>query len=536
MTRRRQSVLFLIDTQGANCVGCHAGRPGLGTPHVDRLAAQGVRFDAAYTCSPVCGPARSAILTGLYPHSNGVLANDQAPHLDLPTIGQRLRRAGFRTGYIGKWHLDGTDYFGNGRCPDGWDPAYWFDGRNYLESLPDDAARDLSRRVLLPREIAQAGITAEFTHAHRIAERAVDFIRRHRDEDFFLVVSIDEPHHPFIAPEPFASAFESFHLPIGPSAADTLKTKPRAQREWAAHAKAGGFVRHVRGEVWTAPGARPVSGASGAAASRASEGTADTPEPCYHNPAYFACNSFSDHEVGRVLAAIDASTPDALVVYTADHGDMFFAHGLSGKGPAMYEEVARVPLIVRWPGRAPPGAVAPHPVSHIHLVPTFLDFFGIEPPPLLHGSSLLPVVHQPGRRCFEQVFIEFNRFEVDHDGFGAFAPIRCAFDGRYKLAVNLLDTDELYDLAEDPAELVNCIDDARLAGVRARLHDALLEWMNQTRDPLRGPHWGRRTWRDLGGATWGGPTRPRPFDPEFQPPTLLYDTGRVIDRWVYDKG
>jgi uncharacterized sulfatase len=79
---KRQSVLFLIDTQGANCVGCYRPDLALGTPHIDRLAGQGVRFNAAYTCAPVCGPSRSALLTGLYPHSNGVLGNDMAPHLD----------------------------------------------------------------------------------------------------------------------------------------------------------------------------------------------------------------------------------------------------------------------------------------------------------------------------------------------------------------------------------------------------------------------------------------------------------------------
>src|SRR5271170_5939701 len=133
----KQAVFFLIDTQGANCVGVYANQPGLRTVNVDALAARSVRFDRAYTCSPVCGPARSAIFTGLYPHSNGVLGNDMAPHLDIPNLGKRLSDAGFRAGYIGKWHLDGTDYFGAGRPPAGWDPEYWFGGRNYLESLPD---------------------------------------------------------------------------------------------------------------------------------------------------------------------------------------------------------------------------------------------------------------------------------------------------------------------------------------------------------------------------------------------------------------
>ena len=141
-----QAVFILTDTQGTDVIGCY-GRPEMKTPYIDKMAAEGIRFNRAYSTQPVCGPARSAIFTGLYPHSNGVLGNDMAPCLDAKTIGQRLSGLGVRTGYIGKWHLDGTDYFGNGVCPEGWDPEYWFDGRCYLDSLEGKKERDFSRLV-----------------------------------------------------------------------------------------------------------------------------------------------------------------------------------------------------------------------------------------------------------------------------------------------------------------------------------------------------------------------------------------------------
>ena len=503
----RQAIFFLIDTQGVNTVTCYrADGLNLGTPHIDALAARGVRFNAAYTCSPVCGPARAALLTGLYPHSNGVLGNDMAPHRDLPTIGERLQAAGFATGYIGKWHLDGSDYFGDGRCPPGWDPKYWFDGRNYLDSLPNDAARALSREVLGPAEVAKHGITSEFTHAHRTADRAIDFIRAHRNRDFFLVVSIDEPHHPWICPEPFASAFEEFEFPV-PNADDPLTNKPRSQREWAAHPSY--FVP----EMVERAGRKYLK-----------------------HPRHFGCNHYSDAQVGRVLAAIERETPEALTIYTSDHGDMFSSHRLHGKGPCVYEEIARIPFIVRWRGQAPEAAVSDGLVSHIDLVPTLLDYFGVPVPDLLQGKSLLRQCREPGHRTNEHVFMEFNRFELDHDGFGAFAPIRCVCDGRSKLAINLLDTDELYDLTTDPLELHNRINDPALTAVRDRLHAALIGWMGRTRDPLRGPHWSRRAWTSQEiGSTWGGPTRPRPFDEPWYPKTILYETGKPIDRYEYAK-
>lgn len=503
---KRQAILFLIDTQGANNVGCYRPDLALGTPHIDRLASQGVRFNAAYTCSPVCGPARAALLTGLFPHSNGVLANAMAPHLDLPTIGQRLQAAGLATGYVGKWHLDGSDYFGDGRCPPGWDPRYWFDGRNYLASLANDAERALSREVLGPAEVARHGLTSEFTHAHRSVDRALAFIREHRDRDFFLVVSIDEPHHPWICPEPFVSAFEDFAFPV-PNAEDPLTDKPRSQREWAAHPP------YWKPEFTTRDGRTTM-----------------------RHPRHFGCNSYADSQVGRVLAAVAAESPEALIVYTSDHGDMFGSHRLHGKGPCVYEEIARIPLLVRWPGHVPAAVVSDGPVSLIDLVPTFLEFFGVPVPDLVQGRSLLRQCREPGHRTNAHVFMEFNRFEIDHDGFGAFAPIRCICDGRHKLAINLLDTDELYDLAEDPLELRNRIAETASAEVRDRLHAALIAWMNRTRDPLRGPHWLRRAWGDPeAGSTWGGPTRPRPADEPWYPRSLLYETGQPVDRYEYAK-
>lgn len=502
----RQAVFFLIDTQGANCVSCYTGNSAFRTPNIDRLASEGVKFDRAYTCSPVCGPARSALMTGLYPHANGVLGNDQAPHADLPSIGQRLRKEGFKTGYVGKWHLDGSDYFGDGRCADGWDPEYWIDGRNYLDSLPDDNSRTISRLVHTADDVRANGITEDFTHAHRIADRARAFIEAHRDEDFFLVVSIDEPHHPFICPEPFVSAFDDFEFPLGATGDDDLTKKPQSQQEWAAH-----------------------FGAEHAKLARGEDGLV------YKNPNYFACNSYSDYEVGRVIEAIDSHTPSSMVVYTSDHGDMFHRHGLNGKGPAAYEEITRIPFIVRWPDSAPAGSESQSPISHIDLVPTLLEFFEVECPPLLQGKSLLPQCRDPEFATNDKVFIEFNRFELDHDGFGGFTPIRAVFDGRYKLIINLLDSDEFYDLQEDPEEVNNLIESASLALIRDRLHDAILAWQGETRDVLRTPIWGRRSWRDIGQSTWGGPTRPRPFDDQFFPRSLLYDTGEEIDQFVYDK-
>ena len=485
-----QIVLIMTDTQRRDMVGCY-GNADMKTPNLDRLAEQGVRFDRCYTCSPVCGPARSAMFTGLFPHSNGGWANHLPLGDTVKTIGQRVHDQGVRAAYIGKWHLDGGDYFGNGRCPEGWDERYWYDMRCYLEELsPEDRLR--SRQM---QTCEDPSLTADFTFAHRCSNRAIDFLEKHRDESFLLVVSYDEPHHPFLCPRPYAEMYRGYEWPTPANAADTLEGKPAHQRVWAE--TSGGAPPHI----------------------------------------FYGCNSFVDDEIGRVLDAVDRCTPDSLVIYTSDHGEMLGGHGLYGKGPAMYEEVTGVPLLVRWPGVAPAGTSSPHPVSHIDLVPTMLDVFGLPMPRWVEGRSLTTAFSNPDTRINPQVFMEFGRYEVDHDGFGAFQPIRCIFDGRYKLVVNLMTSDELYDHETDPDEMHNLIDSPDHAAARDALHDRLLAWMAETRDPFRGDYWERRPWRsDARPASWDytGMTRQREHE-EYEPRQLDYVTGLAMTEAVRPK-
>ena len=132
----------------------------------------------------------------------------------------------------------------------------------------------------------------------------------------------------------------------------------------------------------------------------------------------------------------------------------------------------------------------------------------------------------PAVRVNEHVVIEFNRFQVTRDTFGGFQPVRAIFDGNHKLVVNLLDTDELYDTTEDPQEMVNLIDDAGTRSIRDSLHDVLIEWMNETLDPLRGYPWIARSWRPDRIATWKdtGLARQR-WDEEYEKPQIEYRTG-----------
>ncbi len=483
---RPNFVLIMTDTQGANVIGTY-GHPELHTPGIDRLAQRGVKFTRAYTTCPLCTPARAAIFTGIYSHTAGAWTNNLPLGDNIKTMGQRFRDNGYHTAYVGKWHLDGHDYFGTGICPDGWDDDYWYDGRRYLEELTDKEIALWRTGLNSIAALKEHDIRAGFTWAHRVSERAIDFLRRHGDREFVLVVSYDEPHHPFTCPPEYAGRFADYWYPLGPAADDTLEDKPEHHREWAASHRQrprDGRVRH---------------------------------------PLYFGCNSFVDHEIGRVIEAVYELAPEnTYVIFTSDHGDMLGAHGLWGKGPAMYEEITHMPLIWAGPGLEA-GAVNDTLVSHVDLLPTMLELAGLERPPILEGESLVSLLHgeqDPDR----QVVIEFQRYEIEHDSWGGFIPIRSIVRGACKLVINLLQSDELYDLSQDPGEVHNLIADPDYAAIRDELHDRLLDWMYDKRDPFRGPCWERRPWRGTRRFQWRGLFRPRPAD-GYAPTVLDYDTG-----------
>ena len=225
---KRQVVFLMTDTTRKDMVGCY-GNEKMKTPNLDRLAAEGIRYENAYTCQPVCGPARSAIFTGTFPHTNGMVTNSIAMGDNVKTIGQRLSDHGIACGYIGKYHLDGGDYFGNGRCPEGWNPDYWYDMKTYLNEL-SDADKVRSRD---PKEAYKEGFSEEFTYAHRCSNRAIRYLEEFQDQDFFLTVSYDEPHGPSLCPAPFNHMYGGFQFEHNPSFQDDLSKKPFMQRLWA---------------------------------------------------------------------------------------------------------------------------------------------------------------------------------------------------------------------------------------------------------------------------------------------------------------
>ncbi len=489
---KKQFILIMTDSQRFDMLGCY-GNDKMSTPNLDAMAKNGVRFDRAYSCQGVCEPARAALFTGTFPHTNGGWTNSIGIGDNIKTVGQRLTDNDVKCTYIGKWHLDGGDYFGLGVAPDGWDKDNWYDMRNYLEELTPEQ-RLKSRKAATNNE----GISEEFCFGHRCSNRAIEFIKQHKNENFFLVVSFDEPHDPFLCPEPYASMFKGFKW-VNPNQ-KLLDQQPYHQKLWS---EANYNISETDTEL------------------------------------FMGCNSYADYEIGRVLDCIEENLPEAMTLYTSDHGDALGEHGLGLKGPAAYDAITRIPLIIRHKD-IEKNSVNYNIASHIDVVPTILEYFSVPSSKVLEGKSMMKGIYDANHKTNDYIFTEFGRYEVDHDGFGGFQPMRCIFNGRYKLIVNLLSDDELYNLENDKLEIVNLInsEDEDINNQRDKLHDALLNWMNETRDPFRGYYWENRPWReDATKPSWGYTkmTRQREENEQYEPRQLDYSTGLAMTEAVRKK-
>jgi uncharacterized sulfatase len=346
------------------------------------------------------------------------------------------------------------DYYGQGKCEGGFLPEYWYDGRNFIQEVGAEGFR---------RWNAGQGLSDADCWGTRVADRAIRFIEKHRSRSFFFCASFDEPHSPMSAPERFYRLYEGSTRPWQENMSDDLAGKPAVHRAYR-DAHPGGHVPR---------GTRPNN-----------------------NPRYYGCTSFADEQIGRIVEAVDRlCADDTAILFTSDHGDHHGAHGMLGKGPTMYEETIRVPMLARVPGVTRPGSVCDALVSHIHHVPMILRLLGLPAHPQFQAGDFLPLLQDPAARLTDAVFLEYGRFGVPHSHWWGFMPSRCIRAERWKLVLNLVDRDELYDLAADPGELVNRIDDPALAEVRNGLHDRLLAWMEERLDPLRGRGWHFRPWR-----------------------------------------
>ena len=441
----RPNVLFIVSDDLNNMLGSYGDQLAR-TPHLDRLAARGVRFERAYCTFPLCGPSRNSFLTGLYPNSTGILRNAEIFRQAIPdqvSLPQAFRRAGYFAARIGKlYHYSVPRSVGtNGHD----DPASWElelnpAGVDRLEEEPEIFSLSPGRFGGTLSWYASPKADAFHTDGMMAAdaEWVLERCARDRSRPFFLAVGFFRPHTPYVAPrEPYFDWHPVEQMPVVTGVAEDQADLPPA---------ALGSYKKEQDKL-----------------------TDELRRQC--RQAYNASISFMDAQVGRVVDALDrlGLAENTVIVFTSDHGYHMGEHGLWQK-QSLFEESARVPLLMVAPGITRPESVAVAPVSQVDLFPTLAELCGVTAPDNLQGQSLVPLLsdpQQPGRNWALTQVVRRGR-QGRFFGYSLRTP-----RWRYTEWDQGRAGRELYDHEADPRELTNLADAPAHAEAQAQLASLL---------------------------------------------------------------
>jgi arylsulfatase A-like enzyme len=441
----RHNIIFvLVDDLRFDAMGFLT--PGLRTPNIDFLAKNGVYFPNAVVTSALCSPSRATILTGRSTRNHGIVDNNNASEAGLTFFPQYLQQAGYQTAFIGKWHM--------GHSTDepraGFDRWVSFAGQGAYfptDGLSRERVAAGERQMLNVdgRRIPQNGyITDELT------DYALDWLERGRDRSrpFFLYLSHKAVHSDAKPPARYAKQYEDLDIKLPASMADTPQNN-RGKPMW---------VRNQRNS-W-----------HGAAYAY----NRTTPLQDYLRN-YYRTLSPVDDSLGRILAHLRKHKLEGntMVVFYSDNGFLFGDHGLIDKRNA-YEPSVRVPMVVYAPGLLPGGVTNPVRVRNLDLAPTFLDVAGTPAPKDFEGRSILPVA--TGRVSPQAWNADDFIYEYYWEWTFPMTPTTFAIQrDRVKLIQyhGVWDLEELYDLARDPDEMNNLIDDPAYLEIKIDLRKRL---------------------------------------------------------------
>lgn len=451
--RRPNIVMVLVDDMRWDEMRV-AGHPFIDTPNMDRLAREGARFTNAFATTPLCSPSRASFLTGQYPHVNGIVDNTARPSHNLPVFPLELQRAGYRTGFFGKWHMGNDD-----------NPRPGFD--HWVAMPGQGEAIDPSLNVD-GEHVRAKGYTTDL-----LTDYVERFIDRPSDQPF-LVYLAHKAIHPNVIQRDDGSL-----VPIP--------------------GQSGGFVaaeRH-RGRYVGKPMPRRASAFKPPLGKPALLRQIDKLPPLGPKTAT------SDEEIrgrqemllgvddslGRILAVLErkGALNDTCVVFTSDHGYFYGEHGLNEERRLAYEETIRIPLIIRYPRVATAGSTPGQMALSIDLAPTLLDVAGLRAGANVQGRSLVPVLKQEAREWRSSFLIEYFTDTV-------FPRIRnmgyvAARTSRHKYIQyrELSGMDELYDLESDPFEETNLVGRPEAREVLTSMQSELRSLLEQTRFPGDAP-------------------------------------------------
>lgn len=438
----KPNILVIMADQHAPQFSRPYGHPVVKTPSMDRLAAEGVTFENAYTSCPICVPARMSFMTGRYVSNIGIWDNGVPLREDAVTWAHCLRNSGYQVVLSGKMHFRGHDHL------HGFEEQLAFDINAFNRPEPPDWSRPLPAAQKVRRDMPRGpGSNAQIDADNRTAQAAIEFIcdNSRREKRWALCVGFVAPHVPFVSPPEFYEMYDGLEVDIPIIPEGHLEAQHPFHRR----------LRAARGLEISDEVLRDV------------------------RRSYYGLTSFVDAWIGRMLTTLEQTQQleNTVVIYTADHGEMLGEHGLWQKC-TFYEHSVRIPLIIRWPVRYPQGRRIRELVSLVDLTATLVELgkatTASEEMPPLDGLSLDSLIVDSTTKWPDEVFCEF---------YGSFSssPMAMLRKGHHKLHYYLDEEPELFDLEENRAELRNLAEER--PDLRAELEQALLaRWKPESID------------------------------------------------------
>jgi arylsulfatase A-like enzyme len=468
--RRPNIILITTDQQRTDTLGCY-GANYVRTPNLDRLAQEGVLAERAYCANPVCTPARASLFTGRYLREHGAWNVGTNIPDDQVMLSHRLACAGYRTHYVGKAHFQAylappsasKEAIVPWQETSPWQgPYYGFKtvelamghgtygivagdyGRWLSSRLPNEDLRRYQQATrLAPQsfggEAYDWSLPLRFHNSVWTADRTIEFLESHDSrEPFFLAVGFQDPHHPHCVPHDLTDRVDPEEVPDPNFISGELDDKPPH------------FLRAHIGQLASSPDrkAYPVAGQGDANADMRGVHRRDAR---LGRAYYSTLVQLIDDQIGRILDCLDSLdlTEDTLIVFTSDHGELLGDHGLWMKGPFLYEQLIRVPLLIRWPARLKPGMRVESLLSHVDLTPTILAAVGLLPDERLDGVDALPLLEAQVEKVRDSVLVECT------DDPAGLRLKTIVTQTRKLTYYRQREYGELYDLEADPGEFVN---------------------------------------------------------------------------------